>query len=114
MPSVLFFSAPEPFSNYPNELKSVSNVPKFVPPTICASLFQIEYMIYGFGVNFQKDASGVVPFLIWVSIKLCVAVLHIRPSMLQYLQLCSNVNMLHMFLGQKSVRITMVLSILYF
>ena len=48
-------------------------------------------------------------FCFGLALLLCVAVLHIRPSMLQYLHPCLNDDMLYMLLGQKSVSNTLVL-----
>ena len=69
----------------------------------------MQHILYAFGVEFHKDASGAVPFLIWASIVAgCGSFTH-KPFHVAILHLCSNANMLYMFLGQKSLRIIMVL-----
>ena len=63
--------------------------------------------------RFSQGRSWCCSFSVFGSANfLNVAVLHISPSSLYLVVLCSNAHMLYMFLGQKIMRIIMVLSLL--
>ena len=81
---------------------------------ISSLLLQIGHMAYVIGVESCKLQVGAVHLLFWTSILLSSGILHLSPCQLHLLHNCSNAHMLYMFLGQKIMRITMVLSILYF